>query len=261
MSEDSLGPYDGQATAESIHRFQQKIGSVNYAAVITRADIARTAARLSEFMRNPGPDHHAAADRAIQYLHSTKGLAIQYTGPPDDDPGTPYLLCSSDAAFADDPETRYSSQGYLTMLFGGPVAWRASKQRSVVTSSTEAELVALTAATREHLSMIRLIEQLGVDLEQPYTIRCDNQQTLRLLTSEKPQLTSRLKHICIQELWIRQTARNGHVQFEWIPTAQMVADGLTKALPPQKHTNFLTLLGLVDISDRIAVEGENRREE
>jgi hypothetical protein len=31
----------------------------------------------------------------------------------------------------------------------------------------------------------------------------------------------------------------------------MVADRLTKALPPQKHANFVRLLGLVDLKDRI----------
>jgi hypothetical protein len=32
----------------------------------------------------------------------------------------------------------------------------------------------------------------------------------------------------------------------------MIADGLTKALPAQKHGRFLEQLGLVDISSRIA---------
>jgi hypothetical protein len=31
----------------------------------------------------------------------------------------------------------------------------------------------------------------------------------------------------------------------------MVADGLTKALPPQKHANFVKLLGLIDLKDLI----------
>jgi len=37
------------------------------------------------------------------------------------------------------------------MLFGGPIAWRANKQDTVTTSSTEMELLALTNGKRSHL--------------------------------------------------------------------------------------------------------------
>ena len=112
-----------------------------------------------------------------------------------------FLTCASDAAFADDPELRTSSQGYVTLLFDGPIAWKASKQRSVVTSSTEAELVSLSHATKEFISTMRLLEQLQLrpsDSEVPFTMLCDNQQTLGLLESPHPQLTSKLKHIDVQ---------------------------------------------------------------
>ena len=34
---------------------------------------------------------------------------------------------------------------------------------------------------------------------------------------------------------------------KWVPTAEMVADGLTKVLPRQKHENFVRLLRMKDI--------------
>jgi hypothetical protein len=36
-----------------------------------------------------------------------------------------------------------------------------------------------------------------------------------------------------------------------VPTAEMVADGFTKALPAQKHAEFIQLLNLVDIKDKL----------
>ena len=48
--------------------------------VITRLDVAKASSILAQFMRNPGPQHLAAADRVIAYLHKTKFLAIQYSG-------------------------------------------------------------------------------------------------------------------------------------------------------------------------------------
>ena len=38
---------------------------------------------------------------------------------------------ASDAAFADNKETRRSSQGYLFILFGGLIDWKATLQCSV----------------------------------------------------------------------------------------------------------------------------------
>jgi Reverse transcriptase (RNA-dependent DNA polymerase) len=44
---------------------------------------------------------------------------------------------------------------------------------------------------------------------------------------------------------------NNHIQLQWIPTSQMPADGLTKPLPQQKHTQFVKMLGLTDIKSKI----------
>jgi hypothetical protein len=70
------------------------------------------------------------------------------------------------------------------MLFGGPVAWRANKQDTVTTSSTEAELLALSQTAKEAIFLSRLLKALTLRLDEPLTIQCDDKQTLRLLTEE-----------------------------------------------------------------------------
>ncbi|EEY24047.1 conserved hypothetical protein [Verticillium alfalfae VaMs.102] len=130
------------------------------------------------------------------------------------------------------------------MLFGGPIDWKATKQRSVVTSSTEAELVALSVAARNYLATLRLIKELQLRFhgKVPIQMFCDNRQTLLLLTSERPQATTKLKHVDIHRLWIRQTVRQGKISVDWMSTDKIVSDGLTKILPTQKHQNFVKLL-------------------
>lgn len=249
MGVDNLRAFEGSASPDQIQLYQGKIGSINYPAVITRPDVARPAARLAEFLLNPGPEHQEAADQVIRYLYATRFLSIEFNA----EPAEAFLTCSSDAAFADDPDNRRSTQGYVMSLFNGPIFWRASKQRSVVTSSTEAELVALTQATREYISLTRLLKQLQLDLEEPQVIGCDNQQTLRILTSDRPHLNSRLKHINIQQLWLRQICQSKAIAFKWVPTDQMIADGLTKALPAQRHQQFVKQLNLKDLSSIINI--------
>nr|XP_036580707.1 reverse transcriptase domain protein [Colletotrichum truncatum]KAF6788702.1 reverse transcriptase domain protein [Colletotrichum truncatum] len=246
MAIDNLVLSPGQATPEEINYYQRKVGSINYAGVIGRPDIARTSSRLAEFLSNPSSEHQKAAYECLQYLEDNKYLAIEFNCK-----GKGVLYCASDASFADDSVTRKSTQGYVMMLFGGPIHWKAVKQRRVVTSSTEAELAALTAATREYMATIRLMEQLNLQLDDKYIMQCDNKQTLRLLIAERPQATSKLRHININNLWLRQELQKGSIDFQWVPTNEMVADGMTKAMPAQKHNHFIAQLGMANIEHLI----------
>ncbi|KAF4474457.1 Copia protein [Colletotrichum fructicola Nara gc5] len=246
IGSDKLVPNPGQASPQEIHHYQRISGSINYAAIIARPDACYTSSRLSEFSTNPSHQHQQAANSCLSYLWNTRYFAIEFNCE-----GKGTLFCASDASFADDTVTRKSTQGYVMMLFGGPIAWKSSKQRRVVTSSTEAELVALTQATKEYLATIRLVKELQLEFDDDFKMQCDNQQTLRLLTAERPQATSKLRHININNLWLRQELRTGIIKYEWVKTNEMVADGTTKALPPQKHSLFLAQLGMTDVQKYI----------
>jgi len=80
------------------------------------------------------------------------------------------FICSADAAFADDTLTRRSSDGYLFQLYGGPIDWRAAKQKTVTTSSTEAELLSLSFAAKEVMWWRRLFAAIQFDMEHEISI-------------------------------------------------------------------------------------------
>jgi hypothetical protein len=247
---DELLPYDGQATAQEIHAYQQRIGSINFAAVITRSDTAFSASKLATFLCNPSPTHLAAADQTISYLYGTKTYAIEYSAPTPGDEQR-IFFCASDAAFADDRQTRKSTGGFLYKLFGGPVDWHSTKQKTVTTSSTEAELLALTYATKETIWWRRFFKHIGFNPGHELTVHCDNLQTIRLLTKENQKLATKLRHIDIHQHWLRQEVQAGRIQVNWLPTNEMPADGLTKALPRQRHEQFIKQLNLIDIGARL----------
>ena len=241
---DELVQYDGIATKDQIYAYQQRIGSLTFAATTTRPDISFATAKLAQYLTNPSPVHLQAANRVISYLHHTKHLAIEFSQTKNN----PIFLSSSDAAFADDSKTRKSSFGYLIQLFGGPIDWKASKQATVTTSSTEAELLALSETARQTLWWKRFFENIHFDTEQDMVINCDNQQTLGLIQNETPRLSTRLRHVDVHSCWLRQEVQERRIATAWIPTAKMPADGLTKTLPNQKHQNFTKLLNMVDVS-------------
>jgi hypothetical protein len=237
-----LLPYKGQASPTSINHYQRKIRSLLYVAVITRPDIAFATSRLARFNINPSPEHQKEADRALRYLQGTRNLALQY-GQGD------AFEVASDASFADNTIDRKSSQAYAMKLFGGIIGWRANKQDTVTTSTTEAELLSLAQAAKEGLFVSRLIKELGVTLDNSrINIMCDNQQTIRLVNADIALLNTKLRHVDIHNHWLRQEAQARRIKVSYTPTDDMIADGLTKTLSSQKHQRFIQQIGLVDIT-------------
>jgi hypothetical protein len=139
-------------------------------------------------------------------------------------------------------------------LFGGPIAWKANKQDTVTTSSTEAELLALSQTAKEAIFISRLLKSLMLTLNEPLTVECDNMQTIRLVTKESMKLSTKLRHVDIHNHWLRQEHAEQRVLFRWTPTKDMIADGLTKALPRQRHDEFIRQIKLDDITARIQLE-------
>lgn len=143
--------------------------------MITRPDISKAVSKLSQFLRNPSPLHIAAADRILECLVGTKYWAIEFNGNKQDNR---IFVNSCDSAFADDTVTRNSSYGFCFSLFGGVIRHKVVKGTTATTSSTEAELLAISLTVREFIPWKRFFRQIQFDLEEEPTIYCDNLQTI-----------------------------------------------------------------------------------
>src|SRR5438270_10556176 len=91
-------------------------------------------------------------------------------------------------------------------------------------------------------------------LHELLIIDCDNTQTLQLIKEDTAKLITKLRHVDIHQHWLRQEYAMKRVLFQWKATKEMIADGLTKALPRQKFENFVKIIGLVDIEERVIAE-------
>jgi hypothetical protein len=72
--------YEGQATLQQITEMQEKVGSILYAAVVSRPDVSFAASQLSQFTMNPLLEHLRYANRVLAYLLATKYYAIKFLG-------------------------------------------------------------------------------------------------------------------------------------------------------------------------------------
>ena len=102
MAVAELLPFEGRAEPQSVKDYQQKVGSILYAAVITKPDVAFAVSRLVRFNTNPGPQHHRAANQVLHYLSTTRKLALSLGG------GDGFEV-ASDASFADNSIDQRSS--------------------------------------------------------------------------------------------------------------------------------------------------------
>ena len=103
----------------------------------------------------------------------------------------------TNSSFADDQQDRKSTQGYLFTLFGGPIIWKSGKQIMVITSSTEAELLALSMAWKEAIAAIRLFQDVCQQLNEDFIIWYDNKQTIRLVNKNIMRMQIALRHVDI----------------------------------------------------------------
>lgn len=131
---------------------------------------------------------------------------------------------------------RKSTQAYTVRLYGGLIAWRSSKQDTVTTSTTEAELLALSQAAREGMFISRIMKGLDIPVaNNRIRIQCDNVQTIRLVSQEIARLQTQLRHVDIHHHWLRQEVSNGTIDVLYTPSKEILADGFTK---PLQQTEF-----------------------
>ncbi|KAM4059096.1 reverse transcriptase (RNA-dependent DNA polymerase) [Hirsutella rhossiliensis] len=74
MTTEELLPSTSRASEQEIHRYLQKVGSILFAAISTRPDIAFAVSRLARHNQNPNESHQKAADRVILYLYNTRSF-------------------------------------------------------------------------------------------------------------------------------------------------------------------------------------------
>lgn len=120
----------------------------------------------------------------------------------------------------------------------------------VTKSSTEAELYSLSHAASELIWWERLFKKLTLKLNTRPRLYCDNKQTLRVIREEAYKLHTRMRHVDVQQCWMREKYLKGELQVEWKPTSEIEADGFTKLLAPQRHKQFVEQVKLSQVNSQ-----------
>jgi hypothetical protein len=179
------------------------------------------------------------AKKAFRYLQGTKDLMLTYKRSDSLE-----IKGYSDADYAGDRDDRKSTSGYIFTLAGGAISWRSSKQELVATSTMYAEFIACYEATGQVMWLKKFIPDLRVVdcIQRPLQLYCDNKPAVFYAHNNK--LSNATKPIEIKFYAVKDRVRDKTISLEHICTKEMLADPLTKVLPPNVFGEHIAGMGL-----------------
>ena len=234
-----LSGYDGILPGRESEDFADEsayasaIGSLGYASNSTRPDISFATCQLGKFNSSPVARHWDSVCRVFRYIKGSVNNLITYSFGPLDNELSQELkaIAYSDSDFASDSSTRCSVSGYIFMLGGGPICWQSKRQKSISTSTAEAEYVALCEASKQAIWVTGFLKELHIDNllidDGGILVYCDNQSAIAIA---KGANSTKTKHIDIAYHFSRDCINSGKIKVKYIPTSEMLADILTKPL-------------------------------
>ena len=216
--------------------YQSLVGSLLYAAIATRPDIAYAVGVAAQYCSSPNHSHLTAAKRILRYLKGTACYALSYKKKDET------LVGLSDSDWAGNIDDRKSMTGNLFLYGDGAISWLSKKQPVVALSTSEAEYIALSYAVQEAIWLKSLLTSVGVVVDKPIIIKEDNQGAIAI--AKDPVKHTRAKHIDIRFHFLRDIIKRGDIELEYCSTENMTADILTKPVSKNKFVKCRDEMGL-----------------
>ena len=210
-----------------------------YAQTFTRPDNGFAVGMLGRYQSNPGMDHWKAAKKVMRYLRGTKDFMFTFKRSDNLE-----VIGYIDLDFVGYVDSRKSTFGYVYMLVGAAISWKSAKQTIIVASTMEAKFVACFEATVHGLWLRNFISGLAIvnTIEKSLRIYCDNSAAIFFYKNDK--YSNGVKHMELKYFSVKEEVQKQWVSIEHINNELMVADPLTKGLPPKTFKEHVKRMGL-----------------
>ena len=230
--------HDNDSTREPLNLsecdYRGLVGSINYLASTTRPDLSYAAHVLCRHLNNPSNIHWKAGKHVLRYLKTTMEYKLTFMGRVQN------IIGYCDADFAGDIDTRKSTAGYCFFMGdGGSVSWSSKLQKSVATSTLEAEVYAASEALKELIYLQGIMYDMGIGIDRSIMM-CDSQAAMAMTRNMSTKGKS--KHFSTRVAFLRDETANGRCNWLYVSTDNNCADILTKGLGKLKCIRFATTL-------------------
>ena len=217
-----------QEDAEYFHTMVAKMLFVSKRA---RPDIQQAVAFLTTRVSAPDTDDYKKLARVIRYLRMYPTLPLTLEAD-----GTNIVKWWVDASFAVHPDMK-SHTGATMSMGKGSIYSTSTRQKLNTTSSTEAELVAVSDVMPMIMWTRCFLEEQGHKVNDT-TMHQDNQSAMLLEKNGKASSGKRTRHINIRYFFVTDRVKSGDVSIEHCPTETMNGDFFTKSLSGEKFRMF-----------------------
>jgi hypothetical protein len=202
-------------------KFHTVVAKLLYLAKRTRVDILLAVAYLCTRVKAPTRDDQVKLARVLKYLRGTLEQVLVFH--PDI---SKYMEGYIDASFGCHLDGK-GHTGLNVLLYGCVVLSMSSKQKMVTKDSTESELVGLSDKIMSVVQCYDFVQAQGVECVVP-VVHQDNTSTITLVTKGGGQY--RTKYLRVRQAFVQERVQQGEVTIQYMPTARMLADILTKPL-------------------------------
>ncbi|SCV68509.1 BQ2448_630 [Microbotryum intermedium] len=232
--EHSMEPFD------DIALYQSAVGALQYAAHRARPDIVTSVRAAASKVSARTQADWIAVKRIIRYLKGTIDWGLKYNFE-----GSTVFELYSDASWEDDMSTGKSIGAFVSIMAGAAISWQSKQQSMVATSTTEAEILAASAAAKEAMWLRRLAADLKIQQPGSTLIWEDNQAVIAIALN--PAHHGRTKHYSVHHFYIRKRVTVGDIRIKYCKTGAMTADLLTKPLARNLFELHREGLGMVSL--------------
>jgi hypothetical protein len=252
-------------TDEAVNYYQSQISILRWAVELGRIDIYIDTALLSQHLVHPRQGHLEAIYHIYSYLKKHERCTMVFDDAPvifgeadfpvfewtdfygdvkesippnaPEPRGNPVQTTAFvDANHAGNQVTRRSHTGILIYCNSAPIVWYSKAQATVETSTFGSEFVALRIAVELIEALRYKLRMLGVPIEGPTNVLCDNKSVVTNSTEPSSVLKKKHNSICYHR--VREAVAAQVIRIAHIPTGQNLADMFTKPLGGCKLHEF-----------------------
>ena len=157
-------------------------------------------------------------DHLLSYLARTSTLGLTYSRE------HVRLKGFADASW----ETAASTSGWVVLWQSAALTWGSRKQKSIALSTCEAEIIALSEASKDVVYLRKLVKGLGAPEPSPTSLSTDSKSARDV--SYNPEHHDRMKHVQRRHFFVRDMVESFELEVPHVPTDKNPADFFTKAL-------------------------------
>lgn len=202
--------------------FHSCVAKLLYLAKRVRPDVLPVVSFLTTRVSAACDDDLAKLTRALKYLNGTRGMGMILAFDPK-----MVLVSYVDVSYGVHADAK-SHTGGLLSLGGGTFAAKSTKQKLVAKSSTEGELIGVSDYSGEIIETRNFLICQGYPMGEA-TLFQDNMSTIAMIKNGRSN-SDRTRHINIRYFFIKDRVDAGEITIKHKPTADMIADILTKPL-------------------------------